>query len=195
MPRGCYWMACSGNTWRTERSSAPSGEMTTDASGVRRYPSRESLAASVLLTVGLVYGGCQLGREDSGPSIKQGVRGSVLFYSGDFMPIAPRGVVEGVSRTIEFHAPTSPSDVVSAEAHSRWGPFFSEVRTPMLAEVTSDSGGYYEVALPVGRYSVFVVEGDRWYANGDDGRHIQPVTVYADSVVQFDIKITHEATF
>jgi len=64
-----------------------------------------------------------------------------------------------------------------------------------LAQGTSDSAGYYEVALSAGRYSVFVVEGERWYANGDDGRHIQPVTVYVDSVVVFDIRITYEATF
>lgn len=126
-------------------------------------------------------------------SIKQGVWGDVWFWQGDFMPVCETGTVQAVGREVRIHAPTTWNDVV----HSGSGAFYSKVNTPLIATVWSDSDGFFQAALPVGTYSVFVVEQDSLlYANWFDSQgRIYPVEVRPDSVTAIRFDITYKKAF
>ncbi len=127
-------------------------------------------------------------------TITKGVWGTVLFWEGDFMPSIgpdmPRGRVCPVSRELYFHTAT-PSDSVLSERSG----FYKEIYTPLVAVVTSDNEGFYQVDLPPGKYSVFVKEDSLFYADRSDSIHFNPVTIVPNSVQRFDIDITYKATF
>ncbi len=128
-------------------------------------------------------------------TIVQGVHGTVEFWEGDFMPVAvpatPSGSVRPVSRTVFFFEPTGRADVV----RDGYGSFFLKIQTELIDTVRSDSEGRFAITLPSGLYSVFVREGDRYYANGSSDQHIQPVRVVEVEVVEARIKIDYLATY
>lgn len=127
--------------------------------------------------------------------LAQGINGTVEFWEGDFMPVAvpdtPSGSVRPVSRTIFFFEPTGRADVV----RDGYGSFFLEIQTELIDTVRSDSEGRFAISLPSGLYSVFVREGDRYYANGSSDQHIQPVQVVEGQVLEARIKIDYLATY
>jgi hypothetical protein len=128
-------------------------------------------------------------------TITKGVWGTVWFWEGDFMPTIYPDMLSGkicpVSRALYFHAAT-PRDSVLSDNSSI---FFKEIYTPLVAVVTSDKEGFYQIDLPPGKYSVFVKEDSLFYASRSDNMHLNPVTIVPDSIQRFDIDITYKATF
>lgn len=126
-------------------------------------------------------------------ALTQGIRGRVLFYEGNQMPGpgGPSGSIKPVSRTICLFALTDESQATQVEPC-----FYSRISTPLVDSTLSGEDGVFEIALPPGRYSLFVKEGDLYYANGFDGEgNIQPVTVGEGRVTEVTIKITYKAAF
>ena len=124
-------------------------------------------------------------------TISQGVWGNVWLWQGDFMPANPSGTITPVRRSVYVHELTARSQTVpSPDKDSR---FFEAVQTPLVARVESDSRGFFQVELPPGRYSLFVGENGRLYANGSD--HIRPVQVSAGTVTKAQIDINYQATY
>ena len=127
-------------------------------------------------------------RNEEKVTISQGIWGDVWFWEGNFMEPCPTGIVTAVSREMRIHELTSRDDVESA-----WGigsPFYSEIRTELVATVRSGDDGFFQVELPVGWYSVFAVEDTLFYANRGDGvGNIYPVEVLEGEVtgVLFDV--------
>ncbi|MBX2991451.1 MAG: hypothetical protein KF749_09795 [Bacteroidetes bacterium] len=126
------------------------------------------------------------------PTITQGVWGIVYFWKGDFMPGGPpRGTITPVSREIYVYEATRSDQVVSEGIV-----FYQRINTRFVTKTKSNRSGFYQVALPPGKYSFFVKEGSLFYANYWDGEgHILPGAVYADSLTNVRIDITYEATF
>jgi len=124
-----------------------------------------------------------------------GVRGTVEFWKGDFMPTVPPdnpgGTITPVARTIFFFEPTRDAEVVPDGP----GGFFSDIQTKLIDTVRSDSDGYFAVTLPSGLYSLFVWEDDRYYANLWSDQYIQPVRVVDGQVSEVRIKIDYLATY
>lgn len=76
------------------------------------------------------------------------------------------------------------------------GAYFTGIKTVCVAKASSNAKGYFEVALPAGQYSVFVVEKEGLYANSFDGKgSINAVEVLPDSQVRKDIYISNKAAF
>ena len=76
------------------------------------------------------------------------------------------------------------------------GTFFTGIKTACVAKVSSNAKGYFEVALPAGQYSVFVVEKQGLYANSFNGKgQINAVEVLPDSLARRDIYISNKAVF
>lgn len=136
---------------------------------------------------------CQ--KVDSGDDhavIDQGVQGKILFWQGNFMCCPVTGTKKPAARTVFFHELTNLKQAVQIGYSS----FFTDIRTRVVATTNSNRMGLYQVRLEPGRYSVFVKEGQRFYANGiDDDGNIQPVQVVAGSVCILDIDITYAAWF
>ena len=88
-----------------------------------------------------------------------------------------------------------PSDVVISDSHPGHG-FFSEVRTLVIDSVQSDPAGFFEIALPAGRYSLFVREDSLFYAKSwAPGRPIGLVEVPEDGVHRVQFDINYQAAF
>ena len=72
------------------------------------------------------------------------------------------------------------------------GNAFSEISTKLIATTTCDEEGFFELALPPGRYSVFVKENGYLYANRFDGKAgIAPVTVESSVVSEFNLNLLY----
>ena len=105
------------------------------------------------------------------------------------MPINPSGTITNVVREIFIHKVTTTNESGS-------GPFFANIPTDLVATVSSDATGFYEVEVVPGTYSVFIKEDASFYANSLDGQgQIQPVEVTANTVSELQIDITHKASF
>lgn len=124
--------------------------------------------------------------------INQGICGYVLLKQGNQMPGPgrPPSVPQPVKREIVIYVLTH---IDEAKAN---GTYFTGIKTVCVAKTSSNAKGYFEVALPVGRYSVFVVEKEGLYANSFDGKgSINAVEVLPNNLVQKDIYISNKAVF
>lgn len=156
----------------------------------------------LVLIVSLLVIGCSTDQAaqptapvDQAPSQFALLTGSVEFWEGDFMPLTDpslsTGEVRPVIRTVCIHEITSLQDVEPDGG----GGFFSTVKTELIGTVQSDADGQFEIELAPGRYSVFVMEHDRPYANLTQDGYIQPVTVVAGDETNIIIKIDYAATY
>ena len=103
-----------------------------------------------------------------------------------------RGDICQVQRTVYIYELTTMEDADQIG----YAPFFSNIYTNLITTAESDAGGFFQVTLEPGRYSLFIKEGDNYYANSfGGGREIFPVTVTAGEVIEVLINITTEASF
>ena len=133
-------------------------------------------------------------RNDDKVSIEQGIWGDVWFSEGDFMPVCPSGTITAVAREIRVHLLTTFDDVVVApDANTS---FYSEINSDLVATTWSGNDGFFEVELPPGQYSIFVVEDTLFYANSGDGAgNINPIEVFENEVSEILININYEASY
>jgi len=136
------------------------------------------LVAAVVATVGV--SAWFLGR----PWIRQGVYGHVILLEGGCMPpTTPYACRESaVSRLITIRAPTPWTATYRSP---------QEQGTTIIASSSSGVDGYYEIALPPGRYSVFVEDRGQEYCNRLTGDGIAcPLEVPAGRL-NVDLQIDH----
>jgi len=130
-------------------------------------------------------------RNQSRVSISQGVWGDVWFWEGNFQPNCPSGEVHAVSREMRIYELTSIQQVDHLH-----GGFYENITTELLATAWSDADGFFQVPLPVGRYSVFSVEDTLLYGNGGDGAgNISPIEVIDGKVTGIRFDIDYEAAY
>jgi hypothetical protein len=123
-----------------------------------------------------------------------GIKGTVYFKEGNFMP-SPDGMSKGsgtpVKRTLYVYEPTTDADVVSDEST-----FYTAIKTKKVKTLRSDANGRYAAALKPGKYSIFIQEKGKLYANGFDGDgHIQPVSIEAGKITELDLYISWAAFY
>ncbi len=128
-------------------------------------------------------------------TITQGIWGRVRFWEGDFMPSIggnSSGTITPVEREVCVFEATRFDSVVGAGD----GRFFKHIMTKFVARVQSNASGYYQVSLPPGKYSVFIVEGSLYYANGTDSAgHLVPGVVTAGAVTEVPVDINYKAAY
>jgi hypothetical protein len=147
---------------------------------------RSSLLCTVLIVLLLPVMNCK--KQDA--VIDQGVQGTVLFWRGDFQCCPIKGSKLPVQREVCVFELTNEHQVTN------YGAFYDTIQTKMVAKTTSNDGGFYQLRLAPGRYSLFVKEGQYFYMNSSDGYgNIQPFEVVAGSLCQLDIDITYMAVF
>jgi hypothetical protein len=137
-----------------------------------------------------------LPENDDKVTISQGVWGNIWFWEGNHMPSTDKNYSTGeifpVERDAFIYEVTSIDDVVTIQNTS----FYSKINTKLITTTTSDTDGFYEVALQPGSYSIFIKENDLFYANSynDDGK-LNLVTIEEDTVKKYQIDITYQASF
>lgn len=122
-------------------------------------------------------------------SINTGIAGTLLKKEGNCMPtIGGTSTCHTypVSRTIEIFEYTTINDVEG------WGPLYSSINTKQIAKCNSDQVGFFQSTIKPGKYSIFICEGDKFYANGLDGQGgINPIVVKADSISNIILRLDY----
>jgi hypothetical protein len=149
---------------------------------------------SVVLNLFVMCKSSAQSTQDCNAPLKEGIRGTVIFKTGNFMPSpdAPSGGMgAGVRREVHIYELTNMSQVRSDDSQ-----FYTSISTRLVKKVQSDEQGCFRAELPAGRYSLFVKEGDKLYANLFDGENnIFPVTVEKGKVNEVRFDINYDATY
>ena len=137
---------------------------------------------------------CSSVKKTNSSVITQGFTGRVTEIAGNQMPMkgGPPVVPKGIATTVLIYEPTHISQV------SRLGTSatYTAIGTKLVASVDTDSTGNFTIALPVGAYSVFVKQGDRFYANlFDTNNNIALFSVEEGKLTQVNLTVSSGASF
>lgn len=132
-------------------------------------------------------------KDEISPTINQGIYGKVIERYGNWMPVEdPDPSTKGerpIVTEVYVYECTNISDFENAPTRNYQ---IDKMPKPLVEKVRSEKNGFYQVALKEGKYSVFILDGDKLFANSfDDKGNIRPVTIIKDSVVQFDLLLDH----
>jgi hypothetical protein len=198
LPSGFYGLECSEDLGGEWRPSAFWNVALTGAENSLQIPLGAGSAAKLFFRVVCSQHELPLPRGAGAWEVRADrglVRGKVTFWEGNFMPPAS-GTILPARRPIFVFEKTQVAQTVQSASGAC---FYSFVLSRLVDTTESGEDGYYQIALPPGDYSLFVLErsGD-FYANefgGVGGVYVNPVTVQANQTVEKDIKITYKATF
>ena len=132
-------------------------------------------------------------KANSVPEI-QGIQGKVTEVTGNQMPMIgePKPVPKGIKTTVLVYQPTNTNQVTQVGS----SPLYTTISTNWVASVETDSTGAFTVALPVGSYSLFIKQGDQFYANlFDSNNNIALFTVEAEKLTVVKLQINNRATY
>jgi hypothetical protein len=145
----------------------------------------------------LSFNSCTVMKEGK-PAIRQGVFGRVLFIQGNQMPSPDQKTSSGkpVVRKIHIYELTTLKETTGQS------PLFDEIKSKLVATTTSNSEGYFQCKLPIGKYSIFTVEEEAgeskkvFFANLFEGNgEITPFEIFDGKVVNYNININHKAYY
>jgi hypothetical protein len=106
---------------------------------------------------------CSSAKNTASSMISQGIAGTVLEKKGNQMPMkgAPPSSGKPFITTVFIYEPTNLSQV----QRTGTSPIYTAIGTKLVAFVKTDSSGTFRVQLPIGSYSLFIKQGNRYYAN------------------------------
>lgn len=138
--------------------------------------------------------GCSSAKKANSSAITQGITGKVTEFTGNRMPMkdADPAVPKSVVTTVLVYEPTHISQV------SRTGtaPVYTAIATRLVASVDTDSTGSFTVALPVGKYSLFIKQGTAFYANlFDTNNNIALFEVEEGKLTTANLTVSSKASF
>lgn len=146
----------------------------------------------IILCVGLAVG-CKSPKEKT-----QGIHGQLFWVEGNLMPQATEDgtapseskIRQGVQRTVKIHSLTHMDQLSIGDY------LIGTIQTPEIASFETEQDGSFRIELPIGKYSLFTVEQDGFFANTfDSENHINPVEVKAGEWSKFDIIINYKAVY
>lgn len=127
----------------------------------------------------------------------QGIIGEVRWIEGNLMPaIGDTSYIERakgipIERDIYIFKAVKQEDAVSAG-----GTFYKSINGELVYRLESKRDGTFKVNLPPGKYSIFVMEKDGYFANIFDGdNYINPVTVQANNFTEIQIQVNYKAFY
>ena len=125
--------------------------------------------------------------------IIQGICGSIVWKSGNYMPSPDREIPKAkpTQRELLVYELTNISEATLQDE------FYTAIVKSKIKSVKSDAAGKFCLDLPEGEYSLFVKEGDKGlYANSFDGKgNIFPVKVSKDKVSIIVFTIDYQAVY
>jgi hypothetical protein len=129
--------------------------------------------------------------------LKQGITGTVIFKSGNYMPSVDNqnspATNLGVTREIFVYQLTNQSQVQQDPEDMT---FFTNPKTKLVAKTKSKKNGCFTIRLAEGKYSVFVKEKGKFYANSFDGEgNIFPVSVKEGNATNIVFEINCGAVY
>lgn len=128
----------------------------------------------------------------------QGIKGQIFWVEGNQMPQAAGETTTSVSpaakkpvkRTVQIHQLTHINEASLGDY------LFGNIETPLVASVETNNEGEFSVKLPPGKYSIFTVEENGYFASIFDlDSYIHPVNVEENEWSQVEIIINYKASF
>jgi hypothetical protein len=124
---------------------------------------------------------------------KQGIKGKVIWESGNQMPGPDQVDAEpiGIKREVYIYEATAVQQTTQHD-----GIFFSDITSKFIRKVTSKKNGKFCVKLPPGEYSLFVKEPQGLFANSFDGQNrIQVIRVQPGEFVTPTFLVNYTAAY
>jgi len=134
---------------------------------------------------------CTMQKSTQG-NIQQGIEGNIYKVSGNQMPMkgAERAKPKPLVSEVYIYQATTSKQVQGQ------GTLYNQINTKLIAKVKTDSAGHYKVALPTALYSVFVKEGNLYFASESDGTGtLNPAQVITGQVTTRNITVNHDAAY
>jgi hypothetical protein len=149
-------------------------------------------AGGIFLIMALFTFSCKTNKVDT-----QGIQGQVFWIEGNQMPqVMEKAEISGgaektaAQRVLRIHELTHINQARLGDA------LFGDIETPLIAEVETDEEGKFSVELPAGKYSIFTVEENGYFANIFDlDSYINPFQVLKGEWTQADILINYKAAY
>lgn len=123
------------------------------------------------------------------PTITQGLYGCCTYKTGNCMPIIDTNNCKwyGVKRTIFIYEATKDTQGIQISGSFTW---YSQINTHLIAQTQSDGNGCFQISLPIGQYSIFVLENNKYYNQYmSDNFFLSPVTVDTNKATKCNILI------
>ena len=116
-----------------------------------------------LFIFSLTISGCYTTKTQPSTTKMQGISGFVYETTGNHMPLkdAPKKTPKGFQCTILVYEPTNIAQVDPQTTTT----LYTKILTKQVALVNTDSTGFFKIELPIGKYSLFIQQGDRYFAN------------------------------
>ncbi len=137
---------------------------------------------------------CSSSKKAKAIALQQGISGQVTEFSGNQMPMkdAPPRTGKPLVTTVFVYEPTHISQVT----RNGTAPVYTAISTKLVASAETDSSGSFKIALPIGSYSLFVKQGNTYYANlFDTGNNIALFTVEEGKMTIANLTVTTKATY
>jgi hypothetical protein len=141
-------------------------------------------------TIALLFS-CTMQKTTSGP-VTQGIEGNLYKVSGNQMPMkgGERSKPKPLISEVYIYQATTAKQVQGQ------GTLYSQINTKLAAKVKTDNNGHYKIALPAGLYSVFVKEGNLYFASESDGTGtLNPAEVVVGKITTRNITVNHDAAY
>lgn len=104
----------------------------------------------------------------------------------------PPVVPKGISTTVLIYEPTNITQVRRMGTAAT----YTAIATKQVASVETDSTGKFTIALPAGSYSVFIKQGNQFYANlFDTNNNIALFTVEEGKLTTVNLSVSFGASF
>ncbi len=148
-----------------------------------------SLFAIILINIA-----CSSSKKANSVSEIQGIQGIVTEVTGNQMPMMgePKPQPNGIKTTVFIYEKTNINQVTQIGS----SPIYTTINTKQVAFVETDSSGAFTFALPVGSYSLFIKQGNQFYANlFDSDNNIALFTVEEGKLTQVSLQINNSATY
>jgi hypothetical protein len=135
-------------------------------------------------------------RNASKTNISNGIYGTVSSMEGNCMPMVQPSSNTcthcPVNRTLRVHALTRSQDATSVSGKPG---FYTSVNTLLIREITTDNEGFFQVELPPGQYSVFILENGWLHAASMDGNGGLNTVTVTSGRQKMDLKMMYKAVF
>ena len=129
-------------------------------------------------------------------TIANGIWGTVSSMEGNCMPTVPPSTNTckncPVQRTLKIYQYATQSDVITNDPYKI---FFDSCTTLFVAQVNADQNGFFQIDIPPGHYSIFIVENGKLYANSLDGQGGLSPFVFTTGKLNINLTMTYKAVF
>ncbi len=124
----------------------------------------------------------------------QGINGIVTELKGNQMPM--KGATKRTGKPLLCSVVIYETTSIDQTEKTNEKSFFTKILTKQMGSVETDSTGKFTIDLPVGKYSLFIKIGNRYYANlFDQFNNIALFEVLPNSYTEAKLTVNNAASY